>query len=341
MDQESEQILFEEERKRLVESFDTSFRPKKSYILVGFFLCVLSVYLLIKILLSAPSSFPSKTSITLERGASLQSLARELKEKDIIKSETLFQFFVIMFGGEKRIAPGEYYFETPVPVYTVAYRIGEHLFGIQKIKVTIPEGVSNKEMASILQKKLSGFDGQAFLNATKDKEGYLFPDTYFFFPNTTTDEIIRTLEDTFKRRTQKVFSEQSNSTLSSKEIIILASILEKEARGKDELRVVSGILQARLEKGMPLQVDAPFLYLIGKGSSELTLSDLRADGPYNTYTRKGLIPTPIGNPGIDAIEAVLYPTSSSYLFYLHGNDGVIRYARTFTEHKKNKSLYLR
>ena len=109
-----------------------------------------------------------------------------------------------MFGGEKRIAPGEYYFETPVPVHRcVSYRRAS--FWYSKIKVTIPEGVSNKEMTSILQKKLSGFDEQAFLDATKDKEGYLFPDTYFSFPTQTLDEIIRTLEDTFKRRTQKVF----------------------------------------------------------------------------------------------------------------------------------------
>lgn len=341
MENEQEQPLFEAERKRLVESFDTPFRLKKTSIFLGILAIIFCIVLLSQFIFSAPSLFPAKTSVTVSRGASLQSLAKELKEKNIIRSETVFQFFVILFGGEKRITPGEYYFEAPIPVYAVSYRIGEHLFGIQKIKVTFPEGLSNKEISDILKKKLTGFDSESFLQETEKLEGYLFPDTYFFFPNTSTEEIISVLKDTFKRKTNTLLSEKNNTVLSQKEVIILASILEKEARGLEEMRVVSGILQTRLEKRMPLQVDAPFVYLIGKGSSELTLLDLRSDHPYNTYTRTGLPPTPIGNPGLMAIEAVLYPTPSPYLFYLHGNDGTIRYARTFTEHKKNKSLYLR
>ncbi len=105
--------------------------------------------------------------------------------------------------------------------------------------------------------------------------------------------------------------------------------------------MIAGILLNRLEKGMLLQVDAPFVYLLGKESKDLTVEDLKLDNPYNTYVYKGLPPGPIGNPGLQAIEAALSPTQNEYLFYLHDNDGDIHYAKTFAEHVKNKKNYLK
>jgi UPF0755 protein len=105
--------------------------------------------------------------------------------------------------------------------------------------------------------------------------------------------------------------------------------------------MISGILWKRIKEGQALQVDAPFMYILKKTSAELTRTDLMKDGPYNTYTRKGLPVGPIGNPGIDMIEAALRPKSSSYWYYLHGDDGVIHYARTYKEHLANKDTYIK
>jgi UPF0755 protein len=126
-----------------------------------------------------------------------------------------------------------------------------------------------------------------------------------------------------------------------KDIITMASILEREANGKDEARVISGILWKRIQKNMPMQVDATFLYSIQKGSSALTQTDLKTDGPYNTYTRTGLPVGPIGNPGTVMIDAALHPTDSPYWYYLHDDKGGIHYAKTYQEHLKNKKLYIR
>ncbi len=131
------------------------------------------------------------------------------------------------------------------------------------------------------------------------------------------------------------------SAYTEKEIITLASILEREANDEASMGLVAGILLDRLEEKHPLQVDATFEYILGKTSAELTAEDLKLDSPYNTYTNLGLPPTPISNPGLMAIEAVLDPVDSPYFYYLTGDDGTFHYARTFEEHKQNKERYLR
>jgi UPF0755 protein len=125
------------------------------------------------------------------------------------------------------------------------------------------------------------------------------------------------------------------------EIIVMASILEKEALTPEDKKIVSGILWKRLETGMLLQVDAVFMYIMGKKSSDLTLGDLKIDSPYNTYLYKGLPPSPICNPGIESIEASLNPTASSYWYYLSDKNLNIHFAKNFDEHKLNKAEYLR
>jgi UPF0755 protein len=121
----------------------------------------------------------------------------------------------------------------------------------------------------------------------------------------------------------------------------MASLIEEETATPEDRRIVSGILWKRLSSGMRLQVDATFAYTIGKGSLELTTEDLKSDSPYNTYRIYGLPPTPIVNPGLDAITAALHPTSSPYVYYLSDKNGVMHYSKTFEEHKLAKAKYLR
>ncbi|PIP73278.1 MAG: hypothetical protein COW88_02715 [Candidatus Lloydbacteria bacterium CG22_combo_CG10-13_8_21_14_all_47_15] len=125
------------------------------------------------------------------------------------------------------------------------------------------------------------------------------------------------------------------------DVVVMASLLEKEARTMETREVIAGILWKRLKDGMPLQVDAVFPYINGKNTFQLSLEDLQVDHPYNTYTRKGLPPGPIANPGLDAIIAAINPEDTPYYFYLSDKEGMMHYARTFDGHLANKARYLR
>jgi UPF0755 protein len=133
----------------------------------------------------------------------------------------------------------------------------------------------------------------------------------------------------------------ASSTRPLDEIIKMASIVETEARMEKTRRVVAGILWERIRRGMPLQVDVSFRYINGKTTRNLTVSDLKIDSPYNSYIYKGLPPTPIANPGLEAILASANPIKTDYLYFLTGKDNVMYYARTFEEHVVNTELYLR
>lgn len=302
-------------------------------------LAILAVVLSYIFLFSAPRTFTPQT-IRIEQGEPLISIGQTLEEGSIVRSGAMFQTLVIFLGGEKRLQPGEYYFEHPVSVFGVAVRFVARDFGILKHRVTFPEGITRTEMATILKTRIPEFDTQTFLELTKDKEGYLFPDTYYFFPRVTPEEVVKTLEDNFGRKILSISKDFEKSDKKLSDVVIMASIIEKEAYGENDRAVVSGILWERIRVGMLLQVDAPFLFLLGKKSSELTLSDLAISSPYNTYKYKGLPPGPIGNPGLEALKAALHPEKSPYLFYLHDEHGTIHYAKNFEEHKRNKIRYL-
>ena len=172
-------------------------------------------------------------------------------------------------------------------------------------------------------------------------EGYLFPDTYFLSPNIKAGDLILMMRENFARQIQPFEGDILKSKRTLNDIVIMASIIEKEANGSLETkRIVSGILWKRLSLKMPLQVDAPFVYYNGKNSYTLTKEDLAKDNPYNTYINKGLPPTPISNPGIDSLRAAIAPTQTSYLYFLSDKKGNVYYAKTFAEHQKNRELYL-
>lgn len=292
-------------------------------------------------LLLPPPSFPAPYRVTIDNGQSLFSISRELASDGAIRSRRLFEMIMLTLGSDKTISRGEYYFEKPIGVVGMALRISGREFGIDRSKVTFPEGFTNKQMAERLESELHNFDSKLFLNLAKESEGYLFPDTYHFMPWTTPDVVVNTLKKTFDQKTQNLSDEIKASKRSLKDIITMASIIEKEASGNDDRAVISGVLWKRIDRGIPLQVDAPFLYILGKESSELTHKDLGLDSPFNTYKYKGLPPSAIGNPGLASIEAALKPQDSPYLYYLHDNDGNIHYAKTFTEHQRNIRKYLK
>lgn len=289
---------------------------------------------------TAPLEFPTNTLIEIKVGSSLNEIGGLLKERHVIRSRMLFVIFVRLYGDEKAISAGSYIFSKPEHVVRIARRLAQGEHGIAQVRVTIFEGTSVKQMGALLEMSLPGISKDAFIKEAASKEGYLFPDTYFFFSTATTGPVLSALEKNFEEKTRALANEARVGNKNWHEIVTMASIVEEETATAEDRRIVSGILWNRLEKGMRLQVDAPFVYLIGKGSALLTAEDLNIDSPYNTYRYGGLPPGPISNPGGDAIEAALRPAETPYLFYLSDKEGTIHYAKTFEEHKLNKSKYL-
>ncbi|MBP6931702.1 MAG: endolytic transglycosylase MltG [Candidatus Pacebacteria bacterium] len=268
-------------------------------------------------LISAPFGY-APTIIHISRGANLKSITEELKEKNVVRSASMLQTFVLLFQSGKAISVGDYYFNGE-PVWRVGYMLAHGDHHIVPIRVTFPEGLTTEEMSNVLAKKIPSFDTEEFLRITNGQQGYLFPDTYFFYPKTTADEVVDVLQSNFAKKIKAFDSDIEKSGYTKKQILTMASILEGEARGENDINIISGILWKRLKNGMLLQVD------VDRG----------------TYSKKGLPSSPIANPGISAIKAALEPSNSPYLYYLHDKDGRVHYAVTYTEHKNNIKKYLK
>lgn len=314
-------------------------RPSK--ILLFITLIIVFIFAFLSFLSLPPFGFPKGNTISIRTGASLSDVSLLLKNENIIRSQNLFEFCAKVVGGTKPILAGQYLFKEPISACFVAYRISHGVSGIPAVRITIPEGMSNKEIALLLASKLTRFDGAFFLEFARAKEGFLFPDTYFFNSGVVAQGVEMIMNDNFSKKIEPWSGAIEASGHTLHDIVIMASILEKEATTEEDKAIVSGILWKRISKGMPLQVDATFMYLLGKKSNELTAADLQIKSAYNTYRNKGLPAGPIGNPGIAAIRAAIQPTASPYVYYLSDDSGVMHYAKTFEEHKVNKAKYLR
>lgn len=289
----------------------------------------------------APSGVQYPVKITVESGQGAQSIAQELFENGVVRQPNFTQNLIVSKGGEKSIQAGTYIFKKPMYVFGVAEKIASGDFGYIPVKITVPEGTSSKKLAVIVNSKFPHVATSTFETLARAKEGYLFPETYFFIPEATEQEIIERMEVIFKRKIDEIQPQIKASGKTLSEILTIASILEGEVQTAEDRAMVADLLERRIKIGMPLQVDTTLVYVTGKTSATLTLKDLQTDGPYNTYTNKGLPPTPISNPGLDSMLAVLNPTPNEYLFYLSDKDGITRFSKTYAEHLKLKAKYLR
>ncbi len=287
-----------------------------------------------------PQQFPSDTYVKINRGLGIREIARILKQNNVVRSSTLLETWVVMFGGEKKVVAGTYYFPEHEGVISVAYRLAHGDFRIKQVKVTFPEGSTVKDITKILNQSLVDFDEKKFVSIASTSEGYLFPDTYFFSQVEEPEDVFHTLRASFDSKILPYSKDIEKNKQTVANIVTMASILEAEARTDTDRAIISGILWKRLLMGMRLQVDATFKYINGKSTFDLTLTDLGINSPYNTYRYKGLPKGPINNPGISAIEAALRPQASPYLYYLSDKNGVMHYSKTFEEHVANKRKYL-
>lgn len=283
-----------------------------------------------------PLAFPTGGLVFIEEGMTVSEAAQLLEQEKIIRSSAFFSFLIKTFGDGGGVRSGTYGFEKPLFVYGVADRLTQGDFGASLIRVTIPEGATVREMGLLYEKAIPGFDREKFIALAKPHEGYLFPDTYLFAPGTIPETVINVMQKTFDERISDIQEDIDTFGEPLEDIVIMASLLEREARQFETKQTVSGILWKRIEIGMPLQVDAVFGYILDTETFSPTFDQLEIDSPYNTYTNRGLPPGPIANPGIESLLAAVTPKSSPYLYYLTGADGQMYYGRTFEEHVANR-----
>jgi UPF0755 protein len=343
MDTEPLRYITESEPSPIVEPPKASkfFDKKTLYTGAG---VVALILLLIYILVAAPSTFPKGSTLSVENGETISGVSRELSQIGAIRSESVFKIFLSVFGGARGLVAGEYLMEEDQNAITLAYRFSRGLHGLRHVRVTTPEGYSSSEIVSVLrtETRFTRLDVAEFEKLALPKEGYLFPDTYFFLPNITAKEAFDAMIKNYQTRIGVIFPEMLVFGRSESDIVKMASIIEEEARTDESRKIIAGILWKRLDEGMPLQVDAAFAFVNGKKDSALlTLDDLKIASPFNTYTNKGLPPTPISNPGLAAIKATISPVKTDYYYYLSDKDGNMHYAVTHDQHVENKFKYLK
>lgn len=286
--------------------------------------------------LNAPSKEATQKVFVIAEGESVKEIADRLEKEGLIKSSLVFRIYLRLGGEDINIQTGDFKLRTDMTSPEIAQTLAT---GVIDIWVTLLEGWRVEEMGKELKRKL-GVDEEAFINNAQ--EGYMFPDTYLLPKEATAVDIITILKNNFDRRLKDNDLTASSGTkeLTFAEKVILASILERESKdGLEERSTIAGILLNRLKLGMALQVDATIQYDLGHDGNWWPLvvpQDYEKDTPYSTYAHPGLPPGPICNPGIDSLKAAFNPTASEYLYYLHGTDGKVYYAKTLEEHNQNK-----
>lgn len=303
-------------------------------LLIGFIATFGYVYVI-----QPPDSFPVDVLVSVPKGQSLAEVSNNLEATGVVRSAFALRAVVKAMGAERTIHAGDYVFKEPRDLFSVARALIVGKYGLEPLRIRIPEGATVKEMAKIFGLLLQRFNPENFLAQSTQQEGYLFPDTYFFLPNITEDAVIQAMRQNFDGKIAPLQPAIASSTRSLSDIVIMASIIEREARNSADRRMISGVLWNRIARGMPLQVDVTFLYTIGKGTFQLTNRDLLTDSPYNTYVRKGLPPTAIGSPSLDSLQAAVYPTKNDYLYFLADHTGVTHFCKTYACQLANKARY--
>lgn len=287
----------------------------------------------------------TKRTIVVRKGDTVNTIANTLSNERLIRNRVVFFIVVKQLGIEKQIQAGDFNLSPAMSAFEIATALTK---GSIDVWVTIPEGLRKEEIAEIISKELPEFSASDFLS--KAQEGYLFPDTYLIPKGANADTVISILTNTFNTKyTDDMRTKAKALNLTEKEVVILASLVEREARLEEDRQPMASVLLRRLDEPMRLQIDASVQYAIGYDKEEktwwkkgLTVDDLKVDSPYNTYVRDGLPLGPICNPGLAAIEAVLSADRGTpYLYYVNDVNGKLHFAKTNEEHEANTRKYVR
>jgi UPF0755 protein len=287
-----------------------------------------------------PRTVQYPQSFTVTPGEGARAISADLATRNIVRSETLLNLILAGFFDPTTIKASTYVIESPMTTFDIASKLIEGDFGNDLVRFTHIEGESVDKLA-VAAAELPNINQDVFIALARPYEGRLFPDTYFIRDDFTEQELVNLLVQSFNEAIAPLEAAINASAYELDEILILASIIEREANSEESMRLVASVFQNRIEIGMPLQADASIEYILDKPLSELTPVDLDIDSPYNTYINPGLPPTPIGNPGLQAITAVLEPIPSDYFYYLTDESGVFHYAETYDQHLRNIDRYLR
>lgn len=284
----------------------------------------------------------SKKIIVVQKGKSIRELANQLKQEDLIRDPVVFFLLVKQLGLDNKIQAGSFRLSPSQSAKEIAESLTH---GTLDIWVTIPEGKRVEEVAAILKTTVPNYK-DAWEDALKSHEGYLFPDTYLMPREADITLIISISKNTFEKKYQEIEAKKT-SKLPKEDIVKIASLIEREVRFQEDRPLVASVIYNRLEIGMPIQIDATIQYALGYQAKEkswwkraLTFDDLKIKSNYNSYTTTGLPPTPIASPGYAALEAAANPAKTEYLYYLSDSSGRNHYSKTVEGHNANIKKYL-
>ena len=315
------------------------------YFLVVVFICtsilaVIHTYTFI----TTPSNPPESLLMEIKPGTSAWEISRQLEEKGVITYSLMFMAIATGTGKVTHLQAGTYVFEGrhyPLDIMHILFK-GRTL----KYRITIPEGSTIFDIASIVA-ETGLLSREEFFNSAQDPEttaffgidapsmeGFLYPDTYYLAPHMTPREIMGKMVERFHEVfTGDMLRRAQELDMSVVQVVILASIIEKEAVLSREMPIISSVFHNRLKCGMRLQSDPTAIYGIDGFRRRISSKDLKRDTPYNTYRYGGLPPGPICNPGVKAISAALWPADTKYLFFVSQGNGTHYFSRSHTEHR--------
>lgn len=291
--------------------------------------------------------------LEIKKGEKVSNIAQSLKENQIIRKKWPFLLGYKIFYASQTLKAGEYKFHLPLSPKQVLKIIIQGKIYLHP--VTIPEGLTIKEIARYLEslhlvsekdfveaasnpQLITAWDKEAF-----NLEGYLFPDTYRFPKGVTASKIVKTMVSQFKKSFSPQMKTRANYLgMTIRQVVTLASLIEKETSIPEEKKLIAAVFHNRLRKGMKLDCDPTIIYALkeeGRFAGHLRWKDLKLNSPYNTYLFPGLPPSPICNPGLDSLQAALYPAAESFLYFVSKNDGSHYFSRSLKEHLRAVRKY--
>lgn len=291
--------------------------------------------------LSSVNPNDTKTRIfVVEKGAGVREIANKLKKENLISDPVIFFLLVKKEGFDGKIQAGDFRLSPSMTTREIAENLTH---GTIDVWVTIPEGKRAEEIADILKEKIPSFQ-ESWRQELVKHEGYLFPDTYLIPKNADINLIVNIMKNNFEKQYVQIQTRKNGFT--KNDIVIIASLVEREAKHSQDRLLVASVITNRLNIGMKLDIDATIQYALGYQQTEkswwkkaLTREDIDFNSPYNTYRNPSLPPTPIANPGLAAINAAANPAKTNYLYYLSDKQGNNHYAKDREEHDANIIKY--
>jgi UPF0755 protein len=316
---------------------------------LGFLLLMAVLFLVTVVAVASLFQPPSRSTkivrMEVPRNATLRTIAERLEQKGLIRHRYAFMLLARLMGESSNLKAGEYELHPSMQLLEIMDKLSRG--DATAVWFTVPEGYTVDQVADTLDKldmvdrrhflRLVQSDGSRFDTAVKvprrSLEGYLFPDSYKFKKGVSEATIITGMLKNFHTQVVDGLREEIRANdLSLDKLVILASLIEREARVPEDRPLISAVIRNRLKEKMLLQIDATVLYALGQHKDRVLFEDLKVDSPYNTYQNPGLPPGPICSPGIEAIKAALRPAKADYLYYVARPDGSHIFTNTLSEH---------